>query len=136
MRQERLAAFEKAKKAPKHHYIPVFYLKQWTSGVDGRLCELSRPHKTVKPRRTGPDGTGYVRGLYTIPGVPEDKSNILESLYMRNTDDWAARALRILLDPAYNNATIHPDLKAVWVVKRDREREAIETHRAGDAQII
>ncbi|WP_354002189.1 DUF4238 domain-containing protein [uncultured Reyranella sp.] len=34
----------------KHHYIPVFYLKSWI-GTDGKLCEFSRPHKTVVDRR-------------------------------------------------------------------------------------
>lgn len=53
----------------KHHYIPVFYSKRWT-GQDGRLCEYSRPYKVVKPRRTFPDGTGYARGLYTLPDAP------------------------------------------------------------------
>jgi hypothetical protein len=56
-------------KEPKHHYIPVFYLKQWMGG-DDRVCEFSKPHDRVKPRRTHPDGTGYVRGLNTIAGLP------------------------------------------------------------------
>jgi uncharacterized protein DUF4238 len=34
----------------KHHYIPVFYLKQW-AGADGRLCQYSRPYNRVKPKR-------------------------------------------------------------------------------------
>jgi Protein of unknown function (DUF4238) len=52
----------------KHHYTPVFYLKRWAN-TDGRLCEFSRPHKLVQPRRTNPDGTGYFRGLYTLDGL-------------------------------------------------------------------
>jgi hypothetical protein len=35
------------RKLPKHHYIPVFYLKQWTNR-DGILCEYSRKYKEVK----------------------------------------------------------------------------------------
>jgi len=45
-------------KEGKHHYIPVFYLKQW-AGVDGRVCEFSKPYDRVKPRRAHPDGTAY-----------------------------------------------------------------------------
>src|SRR5580692_1218431 len=51
-----------AGKGDKHHYIPVFYSKEW-AGPDGRLCEYSRPYDVVKPKRVHPDGTGYVRGL-------------------------------------------------------------------------
>jgi len=83
-------------KEGKHHYIPVFYLKQWT-GADGRLCEFSRPYDRVKPRRVHPDGTGYVRGLNTIPGLPPHEENFLETYFMQLTDNYASRALRILL---------------------------------------
>ena len=66
-------------KQPKHHYIPVFYLRQWT-GADGRLCEFSKPYDRVKPRRVNPDGTAYVRGLNTVPGMaPEDASTTRSS---------------------------------------------------------
>ena len=43
-----------AGKTPKHHYIPVLYLKQWA--VNGRFTEFSRPpgRDRVEPRRTSP----------------------------------------------------------------------------------
>lgn len=83
-------------KEGKHHYIPVFYLKQWTGG-DGRLCEFSKPYDRVRPRRVHPDGTGYVHGLNTIPGLPPHEANYLETYFMQLTDNYASRALRILL---------------------------------------
>jgi hypothetical protein len=83
-------------KEGKHHYIPVFYLKQWT-GRDGRLCEFSRPHTTVKPRRVHPDGTGYMHGLNTIPGLPADEAQYIERDYLKKLDDKAAIALQTLL---------------------------------------
>ena len=85
-----------SKEGDKHHYIPKFYLSQWTGG-DGRLCEFSKPYDRVKPRRVHPDGTGFVRGLNTIPGLPPHEANYLESYFMRLTDNYASRALRILL---------------------------------------
>lgn len=40
---------------PHHHYIPVFYLKQWAPG--GRFIEFSRQHGgVVKGRPTSPAG--------------------------------------------------------------------------------
>jgi Protein of unknown function (DUF4238) len=57
-------------KEGKHHYIPVFYLKQW-AGADGRICEFSRPYDRVKARRVFPDATAYVHGLNKIWGIPD-----------------------------------------------------------------
>jgi hypothetical protein len=58
-------------KEPKHHYLPRFYLEQWADDRK-RLIEYSRqgPGNFVKARPTSPRGTGYVRGLNTIPGGP------------------------------------------------------------------
>lgn len=83
-------------KEGKHHYIPIFYLKQW-AGADDRVCEFSKPYDRVKPRRVHPDGTGYVHGLNTIPGLPPHEANYLETYFMQLTDDYASRALRIIL---------------------------------------
>jgi hypothetical protein len=83
-------------KLGKHHYIPVFYLKQW-AGSDGRVCEFSKPYDRVKPKRVHPDGTAYVHGLNTIPGLPAHEADFLESYFFRLTDNFAAMALRILL---------------------------------------
>jgi hypothetical protein len=82
---------------PKHHYIPVFYLNQWT-GADGRLCEFSRPHKVVIARMKFPDATGYKRGLYTFTGMPIELSNFLEDEFFLRADDRAAPILRRLLN--------------------------------------
>jgi len=76
----------------KHHYLPVFYLKQ-RAGPDGRLCEFSRPHKLVKPRRTHPDGTGYERALYTFEGLSPAVADFLEQQFFLRADDRAYLAL-------------------------------------------
>lgn len=98
-------------KEGKHHYIPVFYLKQWMGG-DERICEFSRPYDRVKPRRTHPDGTGYVHGLNTIPGLPPHDLQYLENIFFKITDDYAAKALHILLtDPPWNFTT---EVRSGW----------------------
>jgi hypothetical protein len=86
-------------KEGRHHYIPVFYLKQWARDNKGRLCEFSKPYDRVKPRRTHPDGTGFVDGLNTIEGLPPAESRFLEDVFFQIADDAAAQALRILLTP-------------------------------------
>ena len=71
---------------PKHHYLPVFYLKHWAAD-DGRLCEFSRPYKEVKPKRRFPDETGFIRGLYLFPYLAPAISNFLEDKFFRRADD-------------------------------------------------
>jgi Protein of unknown function (DUF4238) len=81
----------------KHHYIPVFYLKQW-AGEDRRICEYRRvkPGKIVA-HRTFPDGTGYMRDLYRVEGVPNAVSQAVEREFMRMVDTQASHALHKLM---------------------------------------
>jgi hypothetical protein len=83
-------------KEGKHHYIPVFYLKKWT-GPDGRLCEFSRPYDRIKARRVHPEGTAYVHGLNRLVGLPPHEEQYLEDVFFKIADNYAARALQILL---------------------------------------
>jgi len=117
-------------KEGKHHYIPVFYLKQWT-GSDGRLCEYSRPYDRVKPRRVHPDGTGYVNGLNTIEGLPPGEEQYLEDVFFKIADNYAARALRILLGVKPWNFT--PKERSGWsrfiISLMMRNPESVQKHR-------
>jgi hypothetical protein len=90
----------------RHHYIPVFYLKQWT-GSDGQLCEYSRPHEKIRARRKHPNATGYVDGLYSLPDVPPEEAQRIEM--MKGVDDWAAKTLNRLLE--YGASPGKPDAR-------------------------
>lgn len=98
------------KQGDKHHYIPKFYLKQWI-GDDKPLCEFSRPHNTVKPRRTFPDGTGYERGLYTFPNLPPIASDAIEKKLARMADDEAASVLQRML---IGDMDFDEDARSAW----------------------
>jgi len=78
-----------AGKGEKHHYIPVFYSREW-AGEDGRLYEYSRPYREVKLQWKHPDATGYVRGLYTVPRNDPQVSEYIERHFFRITDNGAA----------------------------------------------
>ncbi len=82
-------------KGDKHHYVPVFYTKEWAR-PDGRVCEYSRPYDVVKPRCIHPDATGYVRGLYTVPGNDAHVAEFVEREFFKITDNDAARVLQTL----------------------------------------
>jgi hypothetical protein len=79
----------------KHHYIPVFYLRQWTR--DGFLSAMRKVYggKVVSERKA-PNGTGYRKDLYKIDGVPKDVAQHMEKQFMRMVDGDAADALKLL----------------------------------------
>jgi hypothetical protein len=95
----------------KHHYIPQFYLKQW-AGDDRKICEFSRPFKSVIARRKYPSATGYETNLYTISTLPVGLSQAVEEKFMKKTDQLASDALRLLLDD--NLVGLNNDMKSAW----------------------
>jgi len=99
-------------KEPKHHYIPVFYLRQWADECS-RLVEYSRqgPHRVVKARPTSPSGTGYVRGLYRLEDVDPNVVNVVETLFLKPSDGLAANALQSFLK---GEAFPRPQLRTSW----------------------
>jgi Protein of unknown function (DUF4238) len=99
-------------KLPKHHYVPVFYLREW-AGNDGRLAEFSRPTgNDVKSRPAGPKGTGYVRGLYRFEGATEDAAEAFERLFFGHVDSLAKQALDIHL--GRSKAKWNGDSRSAW----------------------
>ncbi len=81
-------------KEPKHHYIPIFYLKQWGDPTNRKLIEFCRRHEGVVARPTFPAGTGYVPGLYKNPIAAPGEEYVIETKLMSSIDDRAAKALQ------------------------------------------
>jgi hypothetical protein len=84
----------------KHHYIPVFYLKNW-AGIDKKICEYSRPYKDVVARRKYPSATGY------------EREHVLDRDIMQRVDQRASDVLKVLLDGA-SKLTFGPKEKVAW----------------------
>lgn len=81
----------------RHHYLPVFYLKQW-AGADGKICRFSRPDgRNVIAKRVSPEYTAFVENLYAIAGYPPEQAQQIEEGFLRPIDSGAADALRILI---------------------------------------
>jgi Protein of unknown function (DUF4238) len=79
----------------KHHYIPVFYLRQWTKS--GFLCAMRKVHGgKVVAQLKAPNGTGYLKDLYKIEGVPQELAQHMELKFMSMVDGDASNALTLL----------------------------------------
>ncbi|MGL9621445.1 DUF4238 domain-containing protein [Bradyrhizobium sp. U531] len=76
----------------KHHYIPVFYLRQWTT--NGFLCEMRRVQDKVVVHSKAPDGTGWKKDLYKVEGVAPEFTQHFERAFMHMVDTGAAQAMR------------------------------------------
>lgn len=83
----------------KHHYIPQFMLQQWTDPGTARLQRYTRPHESkIVQRESATSEAGFEKNLYTIPGLPEDKAQLLEADFFSKIDDKAAKTHALLLE--------------------------------------
>jgi Protein of unknown function (DUF4238) len=99
--------------APRnHHFIPAFFLKQWT-GPDGKLVEYSIKHHKLIPKPVGPDATGYEFDLYAFSEFPSDQAQFIEQTFFNYADRTASDALQLNLSNADASAwTV--EQKSAW----------------------
>jgi Protein of unknown function (DUF4238) len=100
-------------KAGKHHFVPVFYLKQW-AGADDQICEYKQRYHGVLPKRVFPDKTGYVHGLYSVPGLQKQDEQYVEKRFMSRIDNDAALALQWMLDETKPVGDLPDRMKVRW----------------------
>jgi hypothetical protein len=96
----------------KHHYLPIFYLKSWTSENDQKLCQFSRPYKKVIDKRVYPAETGFQNYLYSVPGLPEEEAQFIETHFMQMLDTRACDAYRKFLQQKKDDLT--PEEADAW----------------------
>jgi hypothetical protein len=95
-----------------HHYIPIFYLNRWCNS-DGKVIHYYRPHKAVVASPITPKHTGYEPRLYSLPGHPPGKEQILETDFMaKAVDDPAAKALAAFVDGDASSMT--EEMRIAW----------------------
>lgn len=82
----------------KHHYVPVFYLKEWCS-TDNKLEGFCLLYNKVIHKRYSPEEACNEIGLYSLEGMPEDKKQFIEKEYMgRSLDSKAAPIMKKLIN--------------------------------------
>lgn len=79
----------------KHHYIPAFYLKRWTSS-NRKLVEFSRPQHGLIIKNTTPENTGFERRLYEMRGFSPELAQQVEEKFFKPVDTKASEALELL----------------------------------------
>ncbi|QND70833.1 DUF4238 domain-containing protein [Tardiphaga robiniae] len=93
-----------------HHYVPVFYLRQWVR-PDGKLIEYTLKRDKLIAKPVGPRGTGFQTDLYAFPDLPAELAQHVEDVFLKYADNTASLALRILLN-GRNNWT--NELRSGW----------------------
>lgn len=93
-----------------HHYIPVFYLKQWC-GPDKKLIEFTVKHGNFIPKPVGPKGTGFQTDLYAFPELPPESAQHMEDVFLKYADNTASLALQKLLT---GNKDWTAELRSGW----------------------
>jgi hypothetical protein len=76
-----------------HHFIPAFFLQQWT-GSNNKLVEYTIRFGKLIAKPVGPRSTGYEPGLYSFPELPPDAAQYLEQVFFDYADRMAAGALQ------------------------------------------
>jgi hypothetical protein len=74
-----------------HHYIPVFYLKQWR-GLNKKLIEYTVKHGKPIAKPVGPKGTGFQTDLYAFPELPPEMAQHIEDVFLKYADNTASIA--------------------------------------------
>jgi hypothetical protein len=80
----------------RHHFIPEFYLSEWTSDHDGLLERFRRSADgVVRSRRLPPAGLGWHPDLYRAPGEYSDPwdAQALETDFFSPLDNAAQRCM-------------------------------------------
>jgi Protein of unknown function (DUF4238) len=95
-----------------HHFVPVFYLKQWASSSTNKVIEYSIKHGKFLAKPVGPKGTGYQTDLYSFPELPPNISQHIEDVFLRHSDNEAARALQRIL--AWDKSEWPPNMIQAW----------------------
>ena len=90
---------EKPNPPSKHHYLPEFYTRRWSSGEPAEMLRYSRVWggKLLR-RRATPGGIGFDRDLYTMPNaVDADDAQQIENHLFRLVDGHGGRLLEQML---------------------------------------
>src|SRR5262249_45991776 len=95
-----------------HHFVPVFYLKQWASSTTGKVIEYSVKHGNFVAKPVGPKSTGFETDLYAFPELPPDIAQHVEEQFLAKADNEAALALQRFV--SWDHSPWSGEMRVAW----------------------
>jgi Protein of unknown function (DUF4238) len=80
-----------------HHFVPAFLLREWHAPSTGRLTALAWKGGKLTTSPLTADGVAKELGLYSMPDLPPESRNVIESKVMQRVDDEGAQAHQHIL---------------------------------------
>jgi uncharacterized protein DUF4238 len=103
----------------RHHYLPQFYLRQWTTAPDGKVwCYARQPTGRVSEKRVAPKETAFEKELFSVqtvvPYMPERSPDSIETGFLKPLDTLAAPILHKLVRG--ESLPLTDEERTVWAV--------------------
>jgi len=103
----------------RHHYVPQFYLRQWSSGPDGKVwCYKRERSGRLSEKRVVPKGTGFQDHLYSMrrvtPFLREPATDVIERDFLSPLDNASAYVLQKLLRG--HEQSLSAEERAFWAL--------------------
>ncbi len=121
-----------------HHFVPAFLLREWHAPSTGRLTALAWKggKLTASPLTAG--GVAKALGLYSMPDLPPESRNVIESKVMQKVDDEGAQAHQHILREGVQTLT---DEMARWwtrlvVSLAIRTPWSVDEHEASAPEVV
>lgn len=99
----------------KHHYIPVFYTKQWANPCTGLVYRYRKFGDKVDERRVMPAACGWSSDLYAMPEATGDTRQWLEQGFLKRLDGGAAVVLHKMLNDKSRRPRLSAEDCGVWL---------------------
>ncbi len=103
----------------RHHYLPQFYLRQWTTEPDGKVwCYKRERSGRVTEKRVAPKATAFEDRLYSVETavsyLPERFPDSVETRFLSPLDNLAAPILQRLVTG--DALPLAEDERTVWAL--------------------
>lgn len=100
----------------KHHYIPVFYSKQWANSASGLVYRYRKFGTKIDELRVMPAACGWSPNLYAMPEETGDAEQWLEQRYLKRLDGAAAVVLHKLLSDRRRRPQLNAEDCGTWLM--------------------